>query len=356
MSKFLSFIVPTWNRAKQLEVAVRSIASQIDETDDIGLHIQDDCSTDGTQDVISSLQKDFPFITASRREKRTGYSDAFRDMFRHWDSKWVWTFGDDDRLNEGGLDVVLKILKDDNLQFIHVAERSRYSGTNGMYRGTLFDLCNTFGWIDMTGFITGNITRSEKLRQAAELPSWDLYAQTAFVQSCALLEVLKDDISILVDSCIIDTQDNSESEDTRKRWIEDNIAGRYMLLCYALEDMYNREVFKVKMRPAFFRYLDFHLWDRFFGGFLTDYINDGVLRPDSEWDLIAKLTPFISDDKVAKGVMDDIEKSKGLIRLHAYLQTNLNGLKEQLIEILNSRCDKHYPWGYVLPRDMLPHK
>ncbi|MGB9891789.1 glycosyltransferase, partial [Thermodesulfovibrio yellowstonii] len=57
--KKLCFAIPTWNRAKKLEICVREMARQIIELrkqDEIGIFVSDNCSDDDTPKVLAKLK------------------------------------------------------------------------------------------------------------------------------------------------------------------------------------------------------------------------------------------------------------------------------------------------------------
>jgi abequosyltransferase len=356
---FLTFAIPTWNRAKEVEISARSIAEQIKESgrDDIQILIQDDASSDGTKEVIESLRTEFPFIRATLREERSDYSAAFRDLFRSCESDWVWTFGDDDFLEPGSLQTLLKTLEENpELEFIHCAETPRCAGTNALYKGKLLRLCNMFGWLEMTGFITCNIVKGSKLKEAAASPRWDLYAKSSFVQSCALLEVLKDSPSALMDSPLVRTQSADQTEDCIKRWQADKIGERYLKIVDAMQVMYDVGILTEKVKRAFFRYHQYHFWDRHMVYFVTDYTGQGMIRPPDMWFPLVKMTEFLEDEQFAKSLAGDIETVRGMITLHQFLVANCENINLGIEDVYNRHIESIYPWAYVIPREAIVDK
>jgi glycosyltransferase involved in cell wall biosynthesis len=351
---FLVFAIPTWNRQREVEICIRSIAEQIKaQIRSVTILVQDDCSTDGTRSSIEALQKEYPGIIEYRcTEKRTDYSAAFKSLFTAPSAEWVWTFGDDDLLEPGSLNRILPILTETDAQFIHCVEKGRESGSNRMFRGKLLALCNSFGWLDMTGFITGNIVRGEKLKQAAQSPHWKQYSKSAFVQSCALLEILKDEQSALIDVPLIRTQNASQTQECIDRWAVDRIGERYMLVSDCLELMFEEGILENKLKKTFFRYQNYHLWDRHITYFVSDYVGQGLMRPSSDWESQAKLAKFVDDELFATALVNEIEMVRGLITLHSYMESNLLGIKAEIEAVSARRGESSYPWGYVIPREL----
>ena len=347
---FLTFAIPTWNRQREVEVCIRSIAEQVKASlRSITIIVQDDCSTDGTKSSIEALQREYPFIEYRCTEKRTDYSAAFRSLFTAADSEWVWTFGDDDQLLPNGLETVLKVLDTSDLEFLHCVEKGREAGTNKLYRGKLLNLCNVYGWLDMTGFITGNIVRCDRLKEAAATPRWNLYAKSAFVQSCALLELLHDKECALLDVPIIKTQNESQTQESIDRWAADKIGERYLMVADAIDAMYSEGILKNKLRPVFFRYTDYHLWNRHVVYFVDDYLKRGRVQPHQAWAPNIKLATFIDDEELAVAVASSIDGLQSLCMLHAYLSANLDGIKGEIEALTEVHGKNVYPWSIVIP-------
>jgi abequosyltransferase len=348
MSHFLTFTVPTWKRPEHLNRCIRSIADQVKD-DRVQILISEDVDDAQTTETILQLQSDFPFIRHITHTPRSDYSANFKSIFENTDGEWTWMFGDDDLLCPGALDFMLGQLEKTDTQFIHVSEATRASGGSGVYKGTLWTLANALGWIDLTGFITGNIVRSERLLHAVQTPRWRPYAKTAFVQSCVLLEELANDQCAFMDLPLVDNQDRTQTEETAKRWQSGNISGRYLYLADALELMYEDGILTQKVKPEFFRYLNYHLWNRYCSHFVNDYIKENAIYTEDMWSRVLKFPTFLQDEEMAKNIILEIEAARGLCTVHSYLQRNLDGLKGELEAILSRQCADVYPFQFVKP-------
>ena len=347
----LLFAIPTWNRAAHLERCVRSIASQVQLGMDTHILIGDDASTDDTPRVISALMAEFPFVTSYRNPLRTDYADAFHTLFTHSTvegSEWVWTFGDDDTLEPGALTYIREeFAKADETCFFHVAEATRASPKPAAYSGTLFDLACNFGWIEMTGFITGNITRGPLLHAAGSSTLWRSYARTAFAQSCALLEALHDKPALFLDSPLVRTQENAQSQDTIDRWGADNIAVRYTYLSGAIQLMYEQGILTSKVPRKFFRYLVYHLWDRHLTFMVQDYMDRRQMWPAEAWARVKLFADFLADEEEATKLRQDIDVCQGIITAHAFGNQALDQMLLQANRTALARNAEVYPYGYV---------
>jgi hypothetical protein len=310
--------------------------------------IIDDCSEYGA--LIDALAGTRPFISVMHRETHTDYSDVFRDMFRAAaSSEWVWTFGDDDLLRPNALAFMLERLPQHSAHdFLHISEEKRASGTNNIYSAsTFFDLANTFGWIEMSGFITGNIIRGALLAKAADTPRWKTYAKCAFVQSCALLEALIDRPCAFIDIPLITSQEMEQTEATMQEWKTQNISGRYLLVVDALEAMYDQGVMTKKVDRKFFRYLVYHLWDRFLTNFALDYLNHKALWSDEAWNRVSRFSQFLADQDEAKQLTADVDAMRGMCMLGLYMLRNVDGINDEVKAIFDRRNDAVYTYTFT---------
>ena len=345
----LTFAIPTWNRPSQFEKCVRSIASQITDPSKASILIGDDCSEQSTVDVIEKLKAEYPFIQSYRNERRSDYTAAFKRLFTAPElaDGYVWTFGDDDLLEPNALKFMLEELdRHPDIDFFHVAEASRASEKSGAFTGTLFDLCCEFGWIEMTGFITGNLTRVKYLRAAGDSPRWPHYARCAFAQSCALLEILHDKQALFLDVPLIRTQDNSLTDESMKRWTDDDIPGRYMLVAECLRLMYEAGILQVKVPKKFFRYLVYHLWDRFITYMVNDYIDRGQMWPPDRWGQVKSFAHFLADEKEAAEICNDVDACQGLIFACNIARQQADSFVRTIAEVAIKRNAEIYSYGY----------
>lgn len=348
----LTFVIPTHNRPLELRRAVLSIAEQIvADGIEAKILILDNGSDEETDIAIGRLKSEYPCIRSERFEDNQDYSLAFyRMMLAASESEWVWTFGDDDYLMNGALKFMVEQLERlSDADFIHVAEVSRVSGSSGCYRGTLLDLCNQFGWIEMTGFITGNIIRGWLLAESALTSRWTSYAETAFVHSCALLETLHAHQAVFLDLPIVNTQAKEQTQECIRSWLSQNIPTRYLYTSDAVAAMFSSGILKDKLSNKFFRYLDYHLWDRFLISALNDYNDSKSLWLDEAWPHILKFADLIADQDMAAQIRADAQGIRSLTALHSYLSLNLSGLQSEL-EAIGARHGFIYPYTYVPPQ------
>ena len=108
----LSICVPTYNRSKLLKASLLSILEQIEgREDDVELIVSDNCSTDDTADVISSLQKNMNFVYHRNSENIGAGANFYLLANELARGKYCWLIGDDDFLRKDSLGRLLEILK-----------------------------------------------------------------------------------------------------------------------------------------------------------------------------------------------------------------------------------------------------
>ena len=331
---FLTFVIPTRKRHRELAACVKSIAEQVGDTD-TNIIILYNSDEEHTVRTVERLKEKYQFISTQAFNGEPDYTEKFHAMFLSApDSDWVWTFGDDEILRPGALKFIypkLKSLKPE-ISFVHIAEKKRSTNSGETFTGRLIDLCCMFGWLDMTGFISGNIVRGKKLASCVT-DNWGSYAKTAYVQSCALLEGLRADLSILMDSPLYDTQadvDEMVGDTKARQWAHANTVVRYLYLSDALQLMYDKGLLKSKLPAKFFRYHHYHLWDRHICCCLHLWISEKKSWFD-DWAVYAKkLAAFVSDNEIAENIVKEVNTAQRLVLMNSAVEDNAKMLLDAI--------------------------
>lgn len=112
----LSITIPTFNRAKDLEACLESIALQIREVpalnDLVEVVISDNCSPDNTESVARKYQSEFANFVYVKNETNVGFDRNTLNVVTHATSTYCWYLGDDDVIQNGGIELVVNRLKD----------------------------------------------------------------------------------------------------------------------------------------------------------------------------------------------------------------------------------------------------
>lgn len=285
----LVFAIPTWNRAQKLLQCVTSIAEQKPDA----IFISDNCSDDQTAEVCKLLAEKYSFVTYTRLNKHVYAEENFKNVVSFAQGDYIWTFGDDDILIPGAIDFARKLLEL-NLDFYHVAEVQR-SSTDTVVKDTLLNLCNRFGFLETTGFISCNITRAEKLKAAYATHNWEVYTHSAFSHSLALLEVLADNESMLVDVGMIRAAD--EDKETVERWQLEQTTSRYIYISEGLLLLRNAGIIPEKLSETFFRYLSGSLIKRMMNDYMARTFTPETPVTDREWKCFEDMIGFIEEPR-----------------------------------------------------------
>lgn len=131
MNKLLTLAIPTYNRADLLDKQLAWLAQAIKGLEsNCEIFISDNCSTDNTQEVIKKWQIILSNITfkSSKNNENIGVMGNIACCLKAANSKYVWTIGDDDPIQEITLDYLLTTLKkhsDLALMFLNFSGRDK---------------------------------------------------------------------------------------------------------------------------------------------------------------------------------------------------------------------------------------
>lgn len=113
----LSIIIPVYNTEKYLERCVKSLFSQNLLCEDFEIIIINDGSTDNSPSICNQLSKKYQNIRFFSQENQ-GQSAARNVGLKHAIGEYVYFIDSDDYLNLGYLSSLLKIIKNENLDFL----------------------------------------------------------------------------------------------------------------------------------------------------------------------------------------------------------------------------------------------
>lgn len=225
----LTFAIPTWNRAPYLKICILSIIDQaLTVNDRIKILVYDNHSDDETPQLLEELKVQFPsIIDFVRNDETCDVQINFMKCFSAPDTEWTWTMGDDDMLVKDALPMALRIIKQSKYKFMHVAETTRFASEKAIYPGTLLYLCEKIGFTEMTAFISCNICRTDYIKKAFSSAHMDVFNESSFSQSLALLEVLANENCAYVNIPMVELQEKEQTADVLKRWTDANLMMRY---------------------------------------------------------------------------------------------------------------------------------
>ena len=116
MPHLLTLSIPTYNRSRFLVETLDNIRGQIAKgglEGDIAIHINDNCSSDGTGKAIASFKKSNPEIriTYAQNKVNLGFDRNADLAARAPTTLWTWLMGDDDRITKGSLEYLVEKIR-----------------------------------------------------------------------------------------------------------------------------------------------------------------------------------------------------------------------------------------------------
>ena len=110
----LSICIPTYNRVNFLKDLLPGLMREIISADqgnpeDVELLISDNASTDLTQDYIQSLNS--KWVQYHRNEENIGAGRNYFKCIQRATGDYVWLFGDDELIIQGGIRKLLQVLR-----------------------------------------------------------------------------------------------------------------------------------------------------------------------------------------------------------------------------------------------------
>lgn len=101
LPKLLTIAIPTWNRARYLEIALSQLTREKHNLTEVEILVSDNASTDDTSDVVSQAVATGLAIRYLRNEKNIGSDRNIAQAFNESSGQYVVIMGDDDVLVDG---------------------------------------------------------------------------------------------------------------------------------------------------------------------------------------------------------------------------------------------------------------
>ncbi|MDZ7961417.1 MAG: glycosyltransferase family 2 protein [Aulosira sp. DedQUE10] len=134
MNKLLTIAIPTYNRAELLDKQLAWLAQAIKGFEsECEILVSDNCSTDKTQDVIKKWQFILSNITfkSNQNHENLGVMKNILYCLNSATTKYVWTIGDDDPIQDRAIAYVINKLQqheDLSLLFLNFSGRNKITG------------------------------------------------------------------------------------------------------------------------------------------------------------------------------------------------------------------------------------
>ncbi len=269
----LLVVIPTWNRADYLDKAISAIAAARSRarTCHVELFISDNCSSDRTAEVVAHWQETAPWIHVRRWEEHaTAWGDILKRalLSSGLEYDYLWLQGDDDWVSDTTaytqLMEALEASAEDPPAIVHCCQTRRaLPGDGRILAGNTEDLCNTYGWHDLLGWISSLVISRDTVDRMMASPQWEMTAPSAFAHSEALFEAAYGRTMLILTAGFIDPQDSEQTDESLERWAKANVGEGYWRIIPGLLNLRQRGIITTPLTLGFFRYLTYSFWDRF---------------------------------------------------------------------------------------------
>lgn len=202
MRKLLTIGIPTFNRRKKLGHQIKCLERQVrNHLDDVEVIISDNCSTDGTDEMLKEDSKRLDWLKININKDNLGLVGNIYKLEELADSKYIWFIGDDDEIAEGTVERVIEIIKcNPNINMVYINHKAHIGNANNIVSeksfsgkcGLLKDGKNAFCDIFLESqtslmFITACVYKKENISEyKKQFPSTKLEAPLFFsIKSCA---------------------------------------------------------------------------------------------------------------------------------------------------------------------------
>ena len=121
----LTIAVPTYNRSGLLELCLSQLVPQVRlHPGEVELLVSDNCSADGTKEVVEAYLAAGAPLRYLRNETNLGPDFNFARCFAVAQGKFLLLLSDDDVLLDGGLEKILPVLREGNPGVVHIRSYS----------------------------------------------------------------------------------------------------------------------------------------------------------------------------------------------------------------------------------------
>ena len=324
----IAIAIPTLNRSEKLKKALDSIFCQKTSSDiRLSICVSNSASTDDTGMFLESIK--------SRRENIHLFNSNLDNTHQNYgclakiipeDVDWVWFMGDDDYLTSNeSVSALHSLILNENqdLSFVHVCQKRRSNDTSEIIKGSVKELCNTYGYHEMLGWISSIVIKKEKFINAMNnhqiKANSNLESISAFNHSICFYQQICNNQGIFFDKGLIEPQDLIQTKESIKRWADEKIPEKYLLVMDDFNDLKLSNLMPINIKSQFFRYINFHFWDRWLIYLLNETVREDIplqkkidqsflVKYDAYW---GKLLDFcnIFEDKTLKKLLDSEIKS-----------------------------------------------
>ncbi len=265
--------IPTYNRAEDLDKAIGDIARarSMTQSCEVELYISDNCSSDHTQAVVLRWRQEAPWIHYRRWVDHVdtwGPTMLWRALLgSRLDYEYIWLLEDEahitDPLAFEKVAAALEAISDSPPALIHCCQTQRaLPGDQRIAMGSTEELCNTFGWHDLLGWISSLIISKETVQRMFASPHCEVHPVSALWHSEVILEAAYGKNMMVLTEGLISPHGGGQSKLSNLQGDPASVGPDYWYVIAGLHNLKERAVFKIPLNLEFFRWLDYSLWDR----------------------------------------------------------------------------------------------
>lgn len=121
----LTIYIPTFNRKECLSRLLNLLFNEIDSIDGcshiIKIHVSDNCSNDGTHELLQSFER--PYFKFSTLKENIGGDGNIRNSLNLCTTKFLWVLGDDDFPMPGVISFIINTLRLSDPKLLYLPAR-----------------------------------------------------------------------------------------------------------------------------------------------------------------------------------------------------------------------------------------
>jgi glycosyltransferase involved in cell wall biosynthesis len=216
----LTIAVPTYNRAENLDLLLRTLAVELSGlTSEVHIIVADNASSDRTPAVIADFAKAWPSLTVLRQAVNRGPDENFCSCVEALESKYFWFIGDDDLPKTGFIAKLLDLLKAEQpdlvsfgSEWVPVIRGADQGRTVGVLRPRMLDRVGFATEVNVwMTFISGIVINRETFLAAYPLSAARRWMGTNLVQLGWVFAVLASGQRFIVlrQRCVLATAGNT---------------------------------------------------------------------------------------------------------------------------------------------------
>ena len=328
----ITIAIPTFNRVKQLKKCLDSITSQsLDSDIQLSIAISNTASSDGTYVYLSKLEgpEGRYFITnQAGTDTHCNMGSLGNTIPPHAD--WVWLMGDDDKLdNPSAVSIVCETIatqQDPNLHFIHACHSRRAHLLNRQVSGTVAELCETFGCLEMLSWFSSIIcTRQLMIDSLLEIGTKPFKPDqtSAFAHAFVLFKRLHKCNGVFIDIPLVKPQNRKMTAKCVEQWQEANIPQKMFYSINELVELKSLGLIDHETPYQFFRYHQGYLWDKLMGDLMDQLVwhvipnrklsLEMLEQHCANWQLMNELTLLTTDKAIQNSQLKVVREGANFV-------------------------------------------